>query len=103
MLVLYFMITPNYNLLKKYFSKSRKVVITTHRSPDGDALGSSIALYDRLKVHGHEVKVIVPNSYPNYLKFMPFIDDVLIYEDDEVKCIEIIKWRLCLNPMNVFG
>ena len=85
------MMTPNYNFLKKYFSKPRKVVITTHRSPDGDALGSSIALYDRLKEHGHEVKVIVPNSYPNFLKFLPFIFDVLIYEDDEEKCMEIIN------------
>ena len=64
------MTTPDYNFLKKYFSKSRKVVITSHRSPDGDALGSSIALYDRLKEHGHEVNIIVPNSYPNYLKFI---------------------------------
>ena len=31
------------------------------------------------------------NSYPNFLKFLPFIFDVLIYEDDEEKCMEIIN------------
>ena len=77
------MINPDYNLLKKYFSKPRKILITTHRSPDGDALGSSVALYDRLKSQGHQVSIVVPNSFPNFLKFIPHSNDVVIFEENK--------------------
>ena len=53
--------------LKKYFSSKKKIVITTHRTPDGDALGSSLALFHSLE-NSHNVSVIVPNEYPQYLK-----------------------------------
>ena len=85
------MITPDYSFLKKYFSKTRNIVITTHRSPDGDALGSSIALFDRLKNHGHEVSIVVPNSFPDFLKFIPFSNDVIIFEQNEKEATDLIK------------
>ena len=85
------MITPDYSFLKNYFSKKRKIIITTHRSPDGDALGSSIALYDRLIAHGHQVNIVVPNSFPDFLKFIPFSDDVVIFEENKKYGTELIN------------
>jgi len=85
------MITPDYSFLKKYFSKTRKIIITTHRTPDGDALGSSIALYDRLKNQGHQVNIIVPNSFPDFLKFIPFSNDVIIFEENRQKGTDLIN------------
>lgn len=85
------MIAPDYSFLKKYFSKTRKIIITTHRSPDGDALGSSIALFDRLKNQGHQVSIIVPNSFPNFLKFIPYSNDVIIFEENKKKGTDLIN------------
>ena len=47
---------------------TRNIVIVTHRNPDGDAYGSSLALYHFLKKINHEVTVISPNDCPNFLQ-----------------------------------
>lgn len=59
---------------------SEKIIVTTHLSPDGDALGSSLALYHYLKRNGKNVKLMVPNSFPYFLKWMPGAEDIQIYE-----------------------
>ncbi|HLG04484.1 MAG TPA: bifunctional oligoribonuclease/PAP phosphatase NrnA [Bacteroidia bacterium] len=56
--------------LRKFLSIPRKLVIVTHWSPDGDAIGSSLGLGNFLKNAGHAVKVIVPNDYPSFLYWM---------------------------------
>ena len=45
----------------------KKIVITTHANPDADALGSSLGLFHFLKARGHEVQVITPTDYPNFI------------------------------------
>lgn len=64
------------DLLDKY----EKIVIVTHVSPDGDAIGSSLALYHYLNDLGNEVTVIVPNSFPEFLTWMKGAKDILNYE-----------------------
>ena len=81
----------NYGVLLKALSNRPKLMITTHRSPDGDAMGSSLALYQVLKSLGYDVSVVVPNSYPKFLNWLPFNDDVLEYEGNEAKAKELIK------------
>jgi phosphoesterase RecJ-like protein len=56
--------------LKKLLSKSKKIAIVTHWSPDGDAIGSSLGLWNFLKKKGHNATVIVPNEYPDFLNWM---------------------------------
>lgn len=60
--------------------RSEKIVITTHLSPDGDALGSSLALYHYLKGRGKQVRIIVPNSFPFFLKWMKGAGEIEVYE-----------------------
>ncbi len=67
-------------------SKPKNIIITTHVNPDGDAIGSSLGLYHVLKKAGHNALVIVPNNYPDFLKWLPGNDTVLIYESDEDIC-----------------
>lgn len=67
------------NRLKEELSVPRKTVITTHQGPDGDAMGSSLALCHFLKKQGHEVTVITPNDYPEFLQWLPFNADVVNY------------------------
>ena len=69
--------------LKELISSSKKIVITTHRSPDGDAMGSSLGLYHLLKQLGHTVSVITPNEYASFLHWMPGNKEVIIYEGNE--------------------
>lgn len=69
--------------LSEFLKSPKKIVITTHANPDADALGSSLGLHLYLKRKGHDVKVIVPNSYPDFLKWMPSNGSVLNYEQEQ--------------------
>lgn len=66
--------------IKELLSTKKNIVIVPHKNPDGDAMGSSLGLYHYLKAKGHSVKVIVPNDYPNFLKWLPGDKSVTIYE-----------------------
>ena len=68
--------------LKKLLSTPKKVVIVPHKNPDGDAMGSTLGLYHYLKKLGHSALVIAPNDYPEFLKWIPGSNDVIIYEQD---------------------
>ena len=64
-------------------------MITTHRGPDGDAMGSSLALYNILVNLGHKVTVITPNDYASFLHWMPGNDKVIEYDGNESLANEI--------------
>ena len=79
-----------YNKLYKIITGSKKnVVITTHRGPDGDAMGSSLALYHLLKKLEHNVQIITPNDYAYFLHWLPGNKEVIIYEESKEKCKKI--------------
>jgi phosphoesterase RecJ-like protein len=67
--------------LKTYIEKGDKFVIVSHEMPDGDAIGSSLGLYHYLTSFDKKsIKVIVPNNFPSFLKWMPGAKDIIIYE-----------------------
>jgi phosphoesterase RecJ-like protein len=70
---------------KKAIDKANSIAIITHWSPDGDAMGSSLALYHFLKLMKKKVKVIVPNEYPNFLKWLPGNKEVLNHSNERKK------------------
>lgn len=63
---------------KKEIKKANKIVITTHLSPDGDAMGSSLAMYHYLMGIGKDVRVIVPNAFPYFLKWMNGASNIVV-------------------------
>jgi len=65
--------------LKKLLDEKTDVLITTHYNPDGDALGSSLALYHFLLSQGIAAKVLIPNELPSFLQWMPGIEQAIIY------------------------
>ncbi|RKD18657.1 exopolyphosphatase [Pelobium manganitolerans] len=69
------------NALKAKLAETCKIVITTHHKPDGDAMGSSLGLYNYLIQKGHHVKVISPTDYPYFLQWLPNNPEVIIYTD----------------------
>lgn len=57
-----------------------RVVIVTHKNPDGDALGSAMALSAVLQKLMHQVTVVLPNDYPPVFQFLPGMDQAIIGE-----------------------
>jgi phosphoesterase RecJ-like protein len=57
--------------VRTFLSKPKNIVIVTHWSPDGDAMGSSLGLYQYLLRLKHKVTVITPNDYPSFLSWLP--------------------------------
>lgn len=58
----------------------KRIVIVPHKNPDGDAIGSSLGLYLYLIKRNHNVTVIAPNDYPDFLKWLPKENTILKYE-----------------------
>ena len=77
--------------LKELLHNTKQSAILVHRNPDGDALGSALALKAYLQKKGHKTIVISPNEIPGYLKWLPGIDDILIYEKEPSKIQKILK------------
>ncbi|MDX1602705.1 MAG: bifunctional oligoribonuclease/PAP phosphatase NrnA [Salinimicrobium sediminis] len=76
--------------VKELLKPSKKIVIVPHKGPDGDAMGSTLALKILLEEQGHFVHLIAPNDYPDFLKWMPYQEEVLIYDKEPQKCDPII-------------
>ena len=66
----------NLQEFKHLMASPKNVVIVTHFKPDADALGSSLGLSGFLKQKGHQVKIITPSDYPEFLSWMPGNDQV---------------------------
>ena len=77
--------------IEEILKNSKKIVITTHQSPDGDAIGSSLALFGYLVKKGFDVSVVVPDSFPNFLKWMKGAENIHIYDYEENVVKELIS------------
>lgn len=64
----------------KWMERAEKIVIVSHVAPDGDAIGSSLGLWHFLNTQDKDVNVIVPNAFPDFLKWMPGSKDILLYD-----------------------
>ncbi|MBR9923035.1 MAG: bifunctional oligoribonuclease/PAP phosphatase NrnA [Bacteroidetes bacterium] len=81
----------NVSELKQFLAIPRDIVLTTHRNPDGDAVGSSLGLYHFLRGEGHTVHMCVPSEYPGFLGWMPGIHDMVVYDTDPERTQELIE------------
>ena len=87
---------PNFNTsdlqrVKQKLSKPCKIAIVTHYKPDGDAMGSSLALYDFLKEMGHYVTVVAPSDYPDFLKWLPGENAVVNFESQSMPAQQVMN------------
>lgn len=90
----------NYDNVKAILSKPVKTVITSHSRPDGDALGSSLAMYLYLTNKGFDCTVIMPTIYAEFLQWLPANDKVLIYErkkEEAKKATDEAELVFCLD------
>lgn len=65
-------------------------VILSHKNPDGDALGSSLALYLYLRARGKKATVVLPNRFPGFLSWLPAAGSVLLYEKEQERVAEAL-------------
>ena len=66
--------------LRENISNSNRIVICCHKSPDGDALGSSLAWAEYLRTQGKEPNIIVPDAYPDFLQWLPGSERIIRYD-----------------------
>jgi len=76
---------------KIQISKADRIIIIAHKNPDGDALGSGLALYNLLKDKKKEVTFIVPNKLPDYLNWLPGCNTIMVYEEQNKLVDDLIK------------
>jgi len=75
----------------EFLSQPRKVVTVCHVNPDGDAIGASMAVYHLLKQMRHVVQVVVPNDFPQFLKYLEDTDTIIYYDRSEAHKQKAIK------------
>ncbi len=86
--------------LYKSLYEPKKIIITMHQKPDGDAMGSTLGLYHFLMQFGHEVTVISPTNWADFLSWMPGTNRVMDYDRDAEKADPLIAaadWLFCLD------
>ena len=78
--------------IKERILQASSIVIVTHTNPDGDAIGSSLGFYHFLLSLNRKmnVKVIVPNEFPSFLKWMPGVNDILVFSANEKAAVTTI-------------
>jgi phosphoesterase RecJ-like protein len=79
--------------LQQLLANPQKIAIIPHRNVDGDAMGSTLGLYHILKQLNHQITVVVPNEIPEYLKWIPGIEEAtLIFEGAKnSEAIKVLK------------
>ncbi len=77
--------------VKELLSTPQHIVIVPHKNPDGDAIGSTLALYHYLKGLGLKAVIISPNDYPKFLKWMPGSETIINFEWDMATAKNLIQ------------
>jgi bifunctional oligoribonuclease and PAP phosphatase NrnA len=88
------------NQLYPLLHQPKKLVITMHQKPDGDAMGSTLALYHVLTQLGHQATVISPTNWADFLNWMPGVKKVVDYEHQTAQADALIAaadWIFCLD------
>lgn len=76
--------------VKALHTPGKKIVITTHANPDGDAMGASLGMFHYLKLKGCNPVVIVPTGYPDFLAWMPGDSEVMNFQWKKEQALHLI-------------
>ena len=77
--------------IKQVCDSVNNIVIISHRNPDGDAIGSALGLYHVLNNMNKNATVIIPNDYPEFLRWLPGNESVIRFDNNKEFATEIIK------------
>ena len=76
--------------IRQWLSKRREIVIMVHYNPDGDAVGAALALQIYLQQQGHNIHILAPNPYPDFLEWMPQSETITLATENYDLCVEKI-------------
>lgn len=77
--------------VKSLLKRRLKISIIPHKNPDGDAIGSCLGLYHYLKEQNQDVTITSPNDFPDFFKWLPEAENILIYDNAPETTAEQIK------------
>lgn len=80
----------DYQGIQKALLSANQVLITTHKSPDGDAIGSSLAMHHYLTSQGIKHTMVVPDEWPHFLNWLDDTDSIIRFDQDEARIHELI-------------
>lgn len=75
---------------ERWFDRAENIVLVSHVSPDGDAIGSTLGLWHFFNSQGKKATVIVPNNFPEFLKWLPGAKEILCYDKRKEQADELI-------------
>ena len=98
----------NIAVLKELLVGEKNIVIIPHTNPDGDAIGSSLALMHVLNKLQHKAEIVSPNEPPYFLKWTPGFDKIIYFDNDKKVCLSKIQnaeiiFTLDFNDLNRIG
>jgi bifunctional oligoribonuclease and PAP phosphatase NrnA len=71
----------------------QNVAVFSHRNPDGDAIGSALAMYHYLKQYGHTVHVLFPSEFPEEFESLPASEEILIWDIHTEECKQVLSGK----------
>lgn len=83
--------TETLSSINSILSQPKKIAVIIHRNPDGDAIGSGLALKEFLVQNKHQVTVFSPNEVPEYLKWLPNTDKIVVFDEDKQAVKDYLK------------
>jgi phosphoesterase RecJ-like protein len=81
----------NISEIRELLEKSRNILVTTHTNPDGDAIGTSLALYHYLRSKGKKADLVVPNSYPEFISWLPGNEYIINFEKERKRSLDLLE------------
>ena len=85
------MTTDQLAQMDQLISTAQSVLVVCHKSPDGDAIGSSLGMAEYLRLRGKDVTVVVPDQYPDFLHWLPNNEKIVRYDKHPSKCDMLFK------------
>ena len=85
------MTTDQLAQMDQLISTAQSVLVVCHKSPDGDAIGSSLGMAEFLRLRGKDVTVVVPDQYPDFLHWLPNSEKIVRYDKHPDKCDMLFK------------
>ena len=78
----------------------KRIVLVCHVNPDGDAIGSVLAMSEFLSGFGHQVNMVVANDFPGFLHWMPGSEAILVFEQQPEACKKAIAEAECIMMLD---
>lgn len=77
--------------IKKWLDSKKNIIITSHKSPDGDSIGSSLALMHFLNGMGQNATICHPDKMPDFYEWLSGSELILTYDEDKEKVEDLIN------------